>query len=53
VGHILSGWRYRVDLVERAGALKGMLVDFALSDRFDRELTAVIARQFPRRAGDR
>jgi hypothetical protein len=36
-----------VDLVERAGTLKGMLVDFALSDRFDRELTAVIARQFP------
>jgi hypothetical protein len=36
-----------VDLVERAGALKAMLVDFALSDRFDREFTAVIARQFP------
>jgi hypothetical protein len=36
-----------VDLVERAGTLKGMLVDFALSDRFDREFTAVIARQFP------
>src|SRR5580692_7880219 len=47
MGHILSGWRYRVDLVERAGALRGMLVDFALSDRFDREFTAVIARQFP------
>ena len=38
-----------MDLVERAGALKGMLVDFALSDRFDREFTAVIARQFPGR----
>ena len=36
-----------MDLVERAGTLKGMLVDFALSDRFDREFTAVIARQFP------
>jgi hypothetical protein len=47
VGHILSGWRCCVDLVERAGTLKGMLVDFALSDRFDREFTAVVARQFP------
>ncbi len=36
-----------MDLVERAGALKGMLVDFALSGRFDRELTAVVARDFP------
>jgi len=25
--HILSGWRYRVDLVERAGTLNGMLVE--------------------------
>jgi hypothetical protein len=38
---------YRVDLVERAGHLKPMLVDFALSPRFDRELSAVIARNFP------
>jgi len=36
-----------VDLVERAGHLKPMLVDFALSPRFDRELSAVIARSFP------
>jgi hypothetical protein len=36
-----------VDLVERAGHLKPMLVDFALSPRFDRELSAVIARNFP------
>jgi hypothetical protein len=36
-----------VDLVKRAGDLKGMLVEFALSPRFDRELTAVIARNFP------
>jgi hypothetical protein len=36
-----------VDLVERAGTLKGMLVEFAMSDRFGREFTAVIARQFP------
>jgi hypothetical protein len=36
-----------MDLVERAGDLKGMLVDFALSDRFDREFSAVIARDFP------
>jgi hypothetical protein len=36
-----------VDLVERARELKPMLVDFALSPRFDRELSAVIARNFP------
>jgi hypothetical protein len=36
-----------VDLVERAGHLKPMLVEFALSPRFDRELSAVIARNFP------
>jgi hypothetical protein len=36
-----------VDLVERAGDLKPMLVDFAMSPRFDRELSAVIARNFP------
>ncbi len=36
-----------MDLVERAGDLKPMLVEFALSPRFDRELSAVIARSFP------
>jgi hypothetical protein len=36
-----------VDLVERAGHLKPMLVEFALSPRFGRELSAVIARSFP------
>jgi hypothetical protein len=36
-----------VDLLDRAGDLKGMLVEFALSPRFDRELSAVIARSFP------
>ena len=36
-----------MDLVERAGHLKPMLVDFALSPRFDRELSAVIAQHFP------
>jgi hypothetical protein len=36
-----------VDLVKRAGQLKPMLVDFAMSPLFDRELTAVIARNFP------
>jgi hypothetical protein len=36
-----------VDLVERAGHLKPMLVDFALSPRFDRELSAVVAESFP------
>jgi hypothetical protein len=35
-----------VDLVERAGQLKPMLVDFALSPRFDRELSAVMTRNF-------
>jgi hypothetical protein len=39
--------RHRVDLVERAGHLKPMLVDFAMSPRFDRELSASIARNFP------
>ena len=37
----------RMDLLERAGELKGMLVDFALSPRFDSELTAVIWQNFP------
>jgi hypothetical protein len=36
-----------VDLLERAGELKGMLVDFAMSPRFDVELTAVIWQMFP------
>ncbi len=36
-----------MDLVERARELKPMLVDFALSPRFDRERSAVIARNFP------
>ena len=36
-----------MDLVERAGHLKPMLVEFAMSPRFDRELSAVIARNFP------
>lgn len=36
-----------MDPLERAGDLKGMLVDFALSGRFDRELTAVIEDAFP------
>ena len=36
-----------MDLVKRAGQLKPMLVDFAMSPLFDRELTAVIARNFP------
>jgi hypothetical protein len=36
-----------VDLLERAGELKGMLVDFAISPRFDSELTAVIWQNFP------
>jgi hypothetical protein len=42
-------WRHRVDLVERAGQLKPMLVDFALSPRFDREFSAVVERNFPGR----
>jgi hypothetical protein len=36
-----------VDLIERAGELKQDLVDFALSPRYDRELSAVIAQAFP------
>jgi hypothetical protein len=36
-----------VDLVERAGDLKGELIEFALSPRFDRELSAVVAESFP------
>jgi hypothetical protein len=36
-----------VDQLERAGELKGMLVDFAMSPRFDSELTAVIWQNFP------
>jgi hypothetical protein len=36
-----------MDLVERAGELKRLLVEFALSPRFDRHLSAVIAREFP------
>ena len=36
-----------MDLVKRAGQLKPMLVDFAFSPLFDRELTAVIAQEFP------
>jgi hypothetical protein len=36
-----------MDLVKRAGQLKPMLVDFALSPLFDRELSAEIARNFP------
>ena len=41
-----------MDLVKRAGQLKPMLVNFALSPRFDRELTPVIARNFPDRIVD-
>ena len=36
-----------MDLVQRAGDLKAELIDFALSPRFDRELSAVVAEQFP------
>lgn len=36
-----------MDLMERAGVLKPMLVEFALSDRFERELSAVFEREFP------
>ena len=36
-----------MDLVQRAGDLKPELIDFALSPRFDRELSAVVAEQFP------
>jgi hypothetical protein len=39
--------RTRVDLLDRAGDIKAMLVDFAMSPRFDRELSAVIAESFP------
>jgi len=38
-----------VDLVERAATLKRVLVDFTLSDRLDREFTAIVVRQFPGR----
>jgi hypothetical protein len=34
-------------MLERAGELKRMLVDFAMSSRFDTELTAVIWQSFP------
>ena len=40
-----------MDLVERAGQLKPMLVEFALSPRFNREFSAVIARRSPIRPG--
>jgi len=36
-----------VDLVKRAGQLKPMLVEFATSPLYERELSAVIARNFP------
>ncbi len=36
-----------MDLVERAGDLKEMLVEFALSPRFGQELSAVVAHTFP------
>jgi hypothetical protein len=36
-----------VDLVKRAGQLKPMLVKFAMSPLFNRELSAVIAQNFP------
>jgi hypothetical protein len=36
-----------VNLIDRAGDLKGMLVDFATSPRFRRELSAVVKRNFP------
>ncbi len=38
-----------MDLVQRAGDLKPMLRDFALSPRFDREWSAVLERHFPGR----
>jgi hypothetical protein len=34
-------------LLDRAGDLKGMLIEFGLSDRFNREFSALIDRQFP------
>jgi hypothetical protein len=39
--------RHRMDLVKRAGELKPMLVKFAMSPLFDRELSEVIAEAFP------
>jgi hypothetical protein len=36
-----------MDLVKRAGQLKPMLVDYAMSPLFERELSAVIAQNFP------
>lgn len=36
-----------MDPMERAGVLKPTLVEFALSDRFERELSAVFEREFP------
>ena len=36
-----------MDLVKRAGQLKPMLVEFAMSPLFERELTAVISEAFP------
>lgn len=36
-----------MDLVKRAGQLKPMLVEFAMSPLFDRELTAAIEEAFP------
>jgi hypothetical protein len=41
-----------VDLVERAGELKGMLVKFAMSPLFERELSVVIEEVFPGRIVD-
>ena len=38
-----------MDLVERAGQLKPMLRDFAMSPRFDREFSAVLEEHFPGR----
>jgi len=38
-----------VDLVERAGQLKPMLRDFAISPQFDREFSAVLEEHFPGR----
>lgn len=36
-----------MDLIQRAGHLKPMLLDFAMLPRFDREFSAVIDRHFP------
>lgn len=36
-----------VDLADRAGDLKGMLLEFGLLPRFDRELAPLIEEQFP------